>query len=68
MQFALLGSTLSVYVGLHWPFETIESMEPLWYITAASTVLSGLGYMNGSGMRKIVAKVAEKNPFRKGRE
>lgn len=36
-------------------------IEPLWYITAMTTILSGLGYMDGSGLRKIVTKVKDRS-------
>lgn len=32
----------------------IYSVEPLWYVTGASTLLSGLGYLDGSGLKNQV--------------
>ena len=29
-------------------------IQPLWYVTGVTTVLSGLGYIDGSGLKKIV--------------
>ena len=29
-------------------------IEPLWYITATTTIASGLGYIDGSGLKKII--------------
>ena len=31
----------------------ISFIEPLWYITATTTVASGISYMDGSGLRAI---------------
>ena len=28
-------------------------MEPLWYLTAVTTTASGLGYLDGSGMKAL---------------
>ena len=58
----LLSATLCNFaVGL----PTLAHMEPLWWITATTTIASGLMYMDGSGRAKIVSKavravVAEK--------
>jgi cardiolipin synthase len=48
MQFVLLGSTLSHY-ALAWP--VLEQLEPLWWGTGFTTLLSGLGYLDGSGLK-----------------
>jgi len=51
LQFALLGATLSHFsFGL--PLD-VQTLEPLWYLTASTTVLSGVQYLDGSGMRKL---------------
>ena len=51
LQFTLLGATLSHFAGMP-PF-SVDAMEPLWYLTGATTVLSGLQYCDGSGMKRI---------------
>lgn len=48
MQFVLLGSTLSHY-AFAWP--ALEQLEPLWWGTGFTTLLSGLGYLDGSGLK-----------------
>lgn len=51
LQFTLLGATLS-----HFTYDVpmaVSSLEPLWYLTAGTTILSGLQYLDGSGMRKL---------------
>ena len=34
-------------------------MEPLWYFTGATTVCSGLGYLDGSGVKAFKAKAMD---------
>ncbi|CAM9966271.1 unnamed protein product, partial [Ectocarpus fasciculatus] len=41
----LIGSLAHFVVG----FPSMAYLEPLWYLTAVTTVTSGLGYLNGSG-------------------
>lgn len=48
MQFLLLGSTLSHYA---FAFPALAQLEPLWWGTAGTTMLSGLGYLDGSGLK-----------------
>lgn len=48
MQFVLLGSTLSHYAM---GFPALVQLEPLWWGTAGTTLLSGLGYLDGSGLK-----------------
>jgi cardiolipin synthase len=48
MQFVLLGSTLSHYAM---SFPALVQLEPLWWGTAGTTLLSGLGYLDGSGLK-----------------
>jgi hypothetical protein len=31
----------------------VAILEPLWYATAATTIFSGIGYLDGSGLRKL---------------
>ncbi len=31
-------------------------IEPIWYLTAITTILSGIGYLDGSGLKKIKEK------------
>ena len=57
----MLASTLYVF-GLDETNElriviTNQLLEPLWYVTGTTTILSGLGYLNGSGIRKIQDRV-----------
>jgi len=50
MQFLLLASTLShFYCNL----PSIEVLEPLWWVTGTTTLLSGAGYLTGSGVRRL---------------
>lgn len=49
-QFVLLSCTLS-HFALGSPM--LASLEPLWWITGGTTVLSGLGYVTGSGVRRL---------------
>ena len=61
MQFSLLASTLYVF-GIDETNElriliTDRLLEPLWYVTGFTTVVSGLGYLDGSGIRKMQDRV-----------
>ena len=50
LQFAMVGATIGHYMmGM----PTIEQLEPLWWITGATTLTSGLSYLNGSGMKRL---------------
>jgi hypothetical protein len=51
LQFTVLGATLSHFT-CDFP-TTVETLQPLWYLTASTTVLSGIQYLDGSGMRKL---------------
>jgi cardiolipin synthase (CMP-forming) len=56
VQFVLLSATLSSFaVG----YPTIEQLEPLWWITATTTLASGMMYMDGSGRVTITRTVKE---------
>lgn len=44
----LIGSLAHFVVG----FPSMAYLEPLWYLTAVTTVTSGLGYLNGSGLNR----------------
>ena len=50
MQFSVLGATLSTYA---FSFPGLSILEPLWYISAATTIGSGLGYLDGSGLKQL---------------
>ena len=50
-QFVLLSCTLS-HFALGVPM-LASHLEPLWWITGTTTVLSGLGYVTGSGVRRL---------------
>jgi len=52
-QFLLITSTL-----FNFTFSVPDAslIEPLWYITAVTTASSGLGYIGGSGVRRIGKK------------
>ena len=39
---------------------SIEQLEPLWWITATTTISSGLMYLDGSGRKKITRTVKDK--------
>lgn len=56
MQFALLGATLSQFA---FGAPSTELLEPLWWVTASTTVWSGLGYIDGSGLRRVVLQKHE---------
>ncbi len=49
VQFLLVSSTFSHYV---FSFPSLAFIEPLWYITAVTSVGSGLGYLDGSGLNR----------------
>lgn len=60
VQFLLLIATLSHFtVGL----PLLVSIEPLWWITGTTTVLSGVGYLDGSGLKEIVGSKKSTNSF-----
>mmetsp|Transcript_4031 Transcript_4031/g.6246 ORF Transcript_4031/g.6246 Transcript_4031/m.6246 type:complete len:244 (-) Transcript_4031:173-904(-) len=59
IQFMLLSSTLSCF---SFGYPTLSTLEPLWYLTAFTTIGSGLQYFDGSGMR--VRSVEEKRAQR----
>jgi hypothetical protein len=48
IQFALLSSTLSQFA---FGFPSMSYIEPLWWITATTTIMSGLGYLDGSAIK-----------------
>lgn len=56
-QFSLLGITLCNYT---FGIPGIEYLEPLWWITASTTVLSGLGYLDGSGVKQVAQSMKSK--------
>jgi cardiolipin synthase (CMP-forming) len=57
IQFSLLISTLSNYlVGI----PQLEMLEPVWYLTGLSTVISGLSYLDGKGIRRFRAADSSK--------
>lgn len=49
-QFTLVAFTLGNF-GLGIP--SLEYIEPLWWITAVTTIGSGIGYIDGSGVRRL---------------
>lgn len=50
IQFSLLISTLSNYlIGL----PELDMLRPLWYLTGVSTIVSGLSYLDGKGIRRF---------------
>eukprot|EP01038_Epipyxis_sp_PR26KG_P009945 gene9945-13378_t len=53
LQFLLLTSTLSSF---SFGFPAVIYIEPLWWITGCTTIGSGIGYLDGSGIRKAVKK------------
>jgi cardiolipin synthase len=56
-QFVLLCSTFGSF-AVGWP--SAAMIEPLWYITPITTIASGLGYLNGSGLnRKKMTEMAK---------
>jgi len=58
IQFALLSTTL---VQFTFDAPSIALIiEPLWWITATTTISSGLLYLNGSGIKKLHLKKEKK--------
>jgi selenocysteine lyase/cysteine desulfurase len=56
VQLLLLSATLSNFaVGL----PELTTIEPLWWITATTTISSGLLYLDGSGRAKITRHVKD---------
>jgi hypothetical protein len=53
LQFSLLFITISNH---YIDFPSIIIIEPLWYVTGVTTILSGLGYLDGSGLKKLINK------------
>lgn len=72
MQFVCLSSALYVYAVEASPtalsvYMTNHFLNPLFYATACTTILSGIGYLDGSGMVKIKERtitLANKNKQR----
>eukprot|EP01035_Chromulina_nebulosa_P023991 gene23991-31146_t len=52
-QFVMIGSTL---VHFSFGYPPLSYIEPLWWISGATTVVSGLGYIDGSGLKSINRK------------
>ena len=50
LQFAVLGSTMSYFYCL-WP--SLAVIEPLWWATGTTTLLSFAGYLTGHGVRRL---------------
>ena len=48
IQFTLLFASLSCYI---YDPQLVEYLEPLWYVTAGSTLVSGMGYLTHSGLK-----------------
>lgn len=54
VQFLLLSVTLSQFC---FDFPLLAHIEPLWWLTAVTTVGSGMGYVvGGAGIRRLVTK------------
>lgn len=51
MQFTLIISTLSNYLFL---YPTLDMISPMWYITGTTTLVSGLGYLDGQGIKSNI--------------
>lgn len=52
LQFILLSMTLShFYTGTMIP--TLDYIQPLWYLTAVTTIGSGVQYLSGRGLNRI---------------
>ena len=52
LQFILLSMTLShFYTGAMIP--TLDYIQPLWYLTALTTIGSGVQYLSGRGLKRI---------------
>jgi len=53
LQFVLVGSTLgSFYCNV----PDVALLQPLWWLTGGTTLLSGADYLTGSGVRRISAR------------
>lgn len=50
LQFGLIVSTLG---NFSWGFPLLEHLEPLWWLTGSATIASGLGYLSGSGLKRL---------------
>lgn len=50
MQFLLLSSTLAQF-AFNVPIQAY--IEPMWWITATTTIASGVGYLDGSGIKRL---------------
>jgi hypothetical protein len=46
----MIFATLAHYI---FGVPDMSLLEPIWYITAATTIGSGVGYIDGSGLRKL---------------
>jgi hypothetical protein len=58
VQFVLLSATLAHFaVGMP---AALSALEPLWWITATTTISSGLMYLDGSGRSTITRGVKDK--------
>jgi hypothetical protein len=63
LQFILLGTSLS-----HFAFElplSVDTLVPLWYLTGTTTLLSGMQYLDGSGMKSIAPGQANSGSYKK---
>jgi hypothetical protein len=66
LQFILLSLTLTQYytsssaVALTLPNLHVL-IEPLWYLTAATTLGSGVQYLNGEGLKKMESEMTRKS-------
>ena len=49
-QFLVISATLSQFA---FGIPDVTFIQPLWWICGATTITSGLGYINGSGMKNI---------------
>lgn len=56
VQIFLLSATLAHFAT---GVPSLATIEPLWWITATTTLSSGLLYLDGSGRRKITRHVKE---------
>ena len=62
LQFTTIFVTLSSHL---FGFPEPGLLEGLWYLTATTTVLSGLGYLDGSGVKSISEAVGTRKDDRK---
>lgn len=62
IQFLLLSSTLGNFIC---GYPTIEILQPLWWLTAITTVGSGLGYLNGAGLQRLSKPRVGQGPDRR---